>query len=214
MKKILDYFTIDGAFGGNQDWFTNIVMHFGGCGAATACDSCIYFAKYKGLKKLYPYDIDHLNKEDYKKFSQMMKPYIKPRVGGVKKPEWFIEGFSKYIQDVNEKEQLELSLSMDVLAGTSSFSEAKEAIIHQIDLGYPIPYLMLEHTNRERFEDFIWHWFLIVGYEEEKDGDLLITAATYGEGTKLPLKELWDTGYEEKGGLVLYGEPSGYAGNV
>ena len=54
MKKELEYFMIDGEFGGNQDWFTNIVMNVGGCGAATACDSCIYLAKYKGMKKLYP----------------------------------------------------------------------------------------------------------------------------------------------------------------
>ena len=49
---------IDGEFGGNQDWFTNIVMNVGGCGAATACDSCIYLAKYKGMKKLYPFDLE------------------------------------------------------------------------------------------------------------------------------------------------------------
>lgn len=29
MKKELEYFTIDGEFGGNQDWFTNVVMHVG-----------------------------------------------------------------------------------------------------------------------------------------------------------------------------------------
>ena len=50
MEKLLNYFTIDDAFGGNQDWFTNIVMHIGGCAAATACDSCIYFAKYMGME--------------------------------------------------------------------------------------------------------------------------------------------------------------------
>ena len=58
MKKELDYFMIDGEFGGNQDWFTNIVMNIGGCGAATACDSCIYLAKYKGMKELYPFDLE------------------------------------------------------------------------------------------------------------------------------------------------------------
>ena len=46
MKKELDYFTIEGCYGGNQDWFTNIVMNVGGCGAGTACVSCIYLAKY------------------------------------------------------------------------------------------------------------------------------------------------------------------------
>lgn len=35
MKKELDYFTIEGCYGGNQDWFTNLVMHMGGCAAAT-----------------------------------------------------------------------------------------------------------------------------------------------------------------------------------
>ena len=58
---------IDGEFGGNQDWFTNIVMNVGGCGAATACDSCIYLAKYKGMKELYPFDLEQMDKEAYKK---------------------------------------------------------------------------------------------------------------------------------------------------
>ncbi len=70
-KKELRYFEIDGAFGGNQDWFTNVVMNIGGCAAATACDCCIYLTKRMGAKSLYPFDIDHLNKEDYKRFSQI-----------------------------------------------------------------------------------------------------------------------------------------------
>ena len=44
----LDYFGIDGAVGGNQDWFSNVVMHIGGCAAAAACDTCIYFGKRFG----------------------------------------------------------------------------------------------------------------------------------------------------------------------
>lgn len=47
MERHLDYFKIEGEYGGNQDWFTNIVMHIGGCGAATACDSCIYLCPAK-----------------------------------------------------------------------------------------------------------------------------------------------------------------------
>ena len=76
MKTEPEYFAIEGAFGGNQDWFSNVVMNMGGCAAATACDSCIYFAKYMGMRALYPYDINNLTKEDYKRFSQVMKPYI------------------------------------------------------------------------------------------------------------------------------------------
>ena len=27
---------------------------------------------------------------------------------------------------------------------------------------------MLRHKNKEKFEDFIWHWFLVIGYRREK----------------------------------------------
>ena len=44
MKRIWSILLIDGAVGGSQEWFTNVVMYIGGCAAATACDCCIYLA--------------------------------------------------------------------------------------------------------------------------------------------------------------------------
>ena len=124
MKKELEYFAIEGAFGGNQDWFSNVVMNMGGCAAATACDSCIYFAKYMGMRALYPYDINNLTKEDYKRFSQVMKPYIRPRVGGVRKLSWYVDGFSKYIAAVQAKLDIEeagfLNIRMQEISGNAS----------------------------------------------------------------------------------------------
>ena len=187
MKKELEYFMIDGEFGGNQDWFTNIVMNVGGCGAATACDSCIYLAKYKGMKKLYPFDLEQMDKEAYKKFSQIMKPYIRPRVQGVKKPEWYIEGLAKYISDVNEKYGTDYQIDMEKFDGTGTAEEAEKIIC--------------EHV--EKYKDFIWHWFLVVGYEKNEQG-MWIDVATYGEKVRLDLMELWKTGCEEKGGIVIY----------
>ena len=203
MKKSLAYFTIGDAYGGNQEWFTNVVMNIGGCGAATACDSCIYFAKQMGMTALYPYDINHLTKEEYRRFSQIMKPYIRPRVGGVKKLEWYMEGLNKYIQDVNHRENTQIKIGMRGLSGECSYEEASRAVKYQIDAGIPVPYLMLKHKNPEKYKDFIWHWFLVVGYEETKEG-MDIYVATYGEETRLSMKELWDTGMDEKGGIVLY----------
>ena len=203
MKKELEYFMIDGEFGGNQDGFTNIVMNVGGCGAATACDSCIYLAKYKGMKKLYPFDLEQMDKEAYKKFSQIMKLYIRPRVQGVKKPEWYIEGLAKYISDVNEKYGTDYQIDMEKFDGTGTAEEAEKIICEQIDKGLPVPYLMLRHLNVEKYKDFIWHWFLVVGYEKNEQG-MWIDVATYGEKVRLDLMELWKTGCEEKGGIVIY----------
>ena len=203
MKKELEYFMIDGEFGGNQDWFTNIVMNVGGCGAATACDSCIYLAKYKGMKKLYPFDLEQMDKEAYKKFSQIMKPYIRPRVQGVKKPDWYIEGLAKYISDVNEKYGTYYLIDMEIFDVTGTAEEAEKIICELIDKGLPVPYLMLRHLNVEKYKDFIWHWFLVVGYEKNEQG-MWIDVATYGEKVRLDLMELWKTGCEEKGGIVIY----------
>lgn len=166
-------------------------------------DSCIYLAKYKGMKKLYPFDLEQMDKEAYKKFSQIMKPYIRPRVQGVKKPEWYIEGLAKYISDVNEKYGTDYQIDMEKFDGTGTAEDAEKIICEQIDKGLPVPYLMLRHLNVEKYKDFIWHWFPVVGYEKNEQG-MWIDVATYGEKVRLDLMELWKTGCEEKGGIVIY----------
>ena len=103
MNKVLDYFSIEGAVGGSQEWFRNVVMYIGGCAAATACDCCIYLALHRGLTKLYPYDVHKLTKKDYINFSMKMKPFLKPRVNGVNKLWMFTEGLGNYLSDVGEQ---------------------------------------------------------------------------------------------------------------
>ena len=199
MKKQLDYFMIAGEVGGNQDLFRDFMMNKGGCAAATCCDSCIYFAMRSKMAHLYPFDIRNISKEDYIQFAMRMKPYISPRVMGVNKLYMFTEGAEKYLRDVGDNQ-----LEMREFSGTHSDAEAAQVIKQQIDAGYPVPYLMLKHRNPD-YTDFVWHWFLCIGYEETED-DFLITVATYGESVTLSLTGLWDTGYEEKGGLILWAE--------
>ena len=50
MKKELDFFRVGRAYGGNQDWFADPMMRLGGCAAVTACDSSIYFDRYRGTR--------------------------------------------------------------------------------------------------------------------------------------------------------------------
>lgn len=195
MKKILDYFSVEGAVGGSQGWFRNVVMYIGGCAAATACDCCIYLALQRGMTNLYPYDVHALTKRDYINFSMKMKPYLRPRVSGVNKLWLFTEGFGNYLSDVGERR-----ISMEELAGTEDLRTAEDFIKRHIDSGYPVPYLLLRHKD-EHFKDFVWHWFLCYGYEEKADG-MWITAATYGRSHSFLLKDLWATGYKEKGGLI------------
>ena len=157
MKRKLNYFSIDGAVGGNQEWFRNVVMYMGGCAAATACDSCIYLAKYKGLEQLYPGNVEEMTKEDYISFSMKMKPYLRPRIQGVKKLSMFLEGFDRYLEDCKVE-----TIETGGFSGNHTWREAAVFIREQINQGMPVPYLMLRHWNQD-YKDFIWLWFLCYG---------------------------------------------------
>ena len=105
----------------------------------------------------------------------------------------------EYLKDMNDTR-----LQMEGFHGTHTYEEAVRAVKAQIDAACPIPYLMLKHKNEKGpLEDYIWHWFILAGYEETGN-DLLVKAVSYGEYKWFSLKEMWDTGYDKKGGMILY----------
>ena len=196
MKKELEYFRIEEAYGGDQEWILDPMMRIGGCAAVTACDSCIYFDLYKGTK-LYPYEKKQLTKKEYRRFGMRMKPYLRPRWSGIDTLEIYMEGFQKYLAD-----QGCTAIRMLPFSGSRSVSEAKEVVKEQIDRRFPVPCLVLNHQNRA-FKVYEWHWFLLTGYADSK-GEDQVKIVTYGGRTWLDFAALWDTGYARKGGLILY----------
>lgn len=197
MQKELDYFTIEKSYGGNQDWFWDPMMKLGGCAAVTACESCIYFDCYRGTKGLYPFEKTALTRRDFVRFGMKMKPYLKPRKSGIDSLDIYIEGFGKYLSDMGCR-----AIGMEALYGRESGELAKKALMEQIDAGFPVPCLILKHKN-PLLKDYIWHWFLLTGYETAGDS-CMVKAVTYGEWEWIDMDELWDTGFEKKGGLILY----------
>lgn len=195
MRKELDYIRIGAALGGNQEWFTDWSMYDGGCAAVTACDVCMYLALRKGISGLYPYRIDRFTRQDYIRFSEKMKPYLHPCWQGIDTLERYISGISEYCRDAG------YMLKAEGFSGAFPIHYAKEKIREQIDLGLPIPYLLLYHKNPS-FKDFEWHWFNLAGYGEY-GREFYVRAVTYGMEYWLNLEELWDTGRNRKGGMVL-----------
>ena len=179
MKRELEHFTIGDSYGGNQDWFPTFMMHIGGCGAETACDSSVYFALHRGLETIAPENAATLSRRDYVRFAYRMKPYLSPRRTGIDRLDIYIDGYAKYLNDCGETR-----LSMTPFDGAKPFDAARDAIMRQIDLGCPIP-------------------TLINGYDET-DTAFLVKAVTYSHYEWLDLRALWDTGYERRGGFVLY----------
>ena len=197
MRKELEHFRIGNSYGGNQDWFRTFMMRIGGCGAETACDSCLYFAIHMGFNKLYPYDLSEINRKSYVDFAHLMEKYLWPRMSGINRLDIYTEGLGKYFTDCGEDR-----ITMDTLDGTETAETAAAAIIRQIDSGYPVPTLILNHKDR-RMKDFNWHWFLINGYDEREDG-LWVKTVTYSSYLWVSLGQLWETGHKMRGGLVLY----------
>lgn len=196
MKKELTYFNIEKSYGGNQSWFRDPMMRLGGCAAATACDLCVYLNKLRGSEHLYPFDINSLKKEDYIKFSNTMKPYLRPRMTGINTLQLYIDGFGRYLYDVKDE-----GIKMVPFSGENSYYDAENILINQIDKDIPIPFLLLKHKN-PKLQSLVWHWFLIIGYEKTEK-ELFIKIATYGNYSWISFNQLWDTRYEEKGGMII-----------
>lgn len=197
MRKELDYFYIENYYGGYQPWFKDFMMKMGGCAAVAACDSCIFLELYKEMNGLYPFQISKLTKEDYVQFGMLMKPYLRPRMGGVDRLELYTEGFGKYLAH-----QGVTGLAMEEYIGSQDWKEAAIKVQEQIDAGYLIPFLTLKHQDRA-FKDYVWHWYLITGYKDQ-DERLMVKAVTYNSQKWLDFEKLWNTGYEKKGGMILY----------
>ena len=199
MKHELEHFQIGDSYGGNQDWFPTFMMRMGGCGAETACDSSVYFALRRGLTRLAPENAASLTREDYVRFAYEMKPYLSPRPSGIDRLEIFMDGYGQFLRDRGET-----GLVMTPLPGDAPYEDARAAVAAQIDRGFPIPALVLNHRDRE-FRDYVWHWFLINGYDDT-EGAFLVKAVTYSKYAWLDLRRLWDTGHEKRGGFVLFSE--------
>ncbi|MGI6177317.1 MAG: hypothetical protein ACOYJO_02540 [Eubacterium sp.] len=225
MRKELPYFNIDGEYGGDQDWFRDPSMRLGGCGAETACDLSIYLTLYKG-RPLYPFDARSLTREDYCRFTKIMKPYLHPRFSGIDRLDIYTEGFGRFLEDSGEN-----GVGLETLDGASTYAEAERAVRSSIDSGMPVVMLVLNHKD-PAFRDYEWHWFILNGYDDGGAGSggargdshldarrtadaedmgtagggsciKSVKAVTYGSWEWLDFHALWDTGMTRRGGLVL-----------
>ena len=202
--KELEHFPVEGKYGWDQEDFTEWWMNRGGCAAVTACDACIVMARNLGLTGLYPFDPERITREDYLAFADRMKQTLFPRPKGVNTTALYMDGLREYLDTRPGPVP-----KMRGVQGSVPFEAAAAEIRGAIDRGFPVPYLMLRHTDQS-LDDFIWHWFLLNGYDDAP-GAFMVKAVSYGEWVWMDLGHLWDTGFDEKGGFVVFsldGPPS------
>ncbi len=140
MKKRTGIFQNRRILGRKSELVFDFMMRIGGCGAVTACDCCIYFARYRGMENLYPANARKVTRRDFIRFAKVMKPYLRRKGRGIDTLELYIDGFSEYLRSVGEER-----ISMQGLSGNCSYREAARAVRKQIESGLPVPCLTL-HT--------------------------------------------------------------------
>ena len=129
----------------------------------------------------------------------MMEKDLWPRMSEINRVDIFIEGYAAYLKDRGIR-----NIEMEELSGSEPYEKAAAAMIRQIDNGYPVPLLILNHRDRS-LKDYVWHWFLINGYDRPDGTEgIRVKAVTYSGYQWLDLRKLWDTGYMNRGGAVLY----------
>lgn len=200
MKKELPHFMVGSDYGGSQRWCTDLWMNIGGCAAIAACDSSIFLMLRKARRELYPYALSDISRRDYVEFTDIMKPYLYPREGGIDRLDIFMDGFDKFLRDRGEK-----NVSMSPWPGERGLPETKDTIKKQINDGWLVPALTLQHSCPSMHE-YVWHWYLLNGYDEQEEA-FLVKTVTFGAWRWVDFSVLWNTGFDRKGGLVLYGMP-------
>ena len=201
MKHELPYFYIGSAYGGNQDWLTDRMMNLGGCAAVTACDSSIYFTRYKDAQGLYPYETEDVAKKDYIAFTNVMKPYLRPRWGGIDRLDMYIDGMGQFLSDRGDDD-----ITMDPWSGDKTADETKDVIKAQIDAGWPIP---PPGAASQQPELQILRLALVL-----TDGLHRIRRRLHGQSRHLRflalarLRRPVEYGAPQKGGLILYNRRS------
>ena len=118
-------------------------------------------------------------------------------MSGIDSLEIYIDGVCSYLSDISEKR-----LMLSGFSGNESVKNAMRFIESQIDGEYPIPCLILRHSN-PALKDFVWHWFLITGYEIIDDV-FKVKLVSYGEYIWIDLNTLWNTGFSHRGGLIKF----------
>ena len=199
-KVELPYFNVGKNYGSNQSWMMDPWIHLGGCAALTTCDVFIYMSMYKDRKDLYSLKSPsqrELDRKAYSKFAMSVKLYLEPRRTGIKDLKTYTDGVELYLKDTDVED-----IELKSIEGSEPYEKIRMAVEESINKGMPLAYLMLKHKDKA-FEFFEWHWFIVNGYEDKEDG-FYIKAATYGKAHWLNLEKLWDTGYDHKGGIVLF----------
>jgi len=196
MKKELAFIDIEGHYGGDQHWYKEKFMRLAGCSSVCASEACAYLAgHFPHLRGLYPYDPVHIGKKEFIAFMTRIFSYLPPGITGMSNIRRFRRCFLNYADFTGVR------VALSLMDGGKSARDAKDFVTAALGEGYPVLYLLLRH-NDPALDDFTWHWFNLTGYEKN-GGSMKVDFATWGRKHQADFDNLWNTGANHKGGMVV-----------
>ncbi|MDO4566713.1 MAG: hypothetical protein Q4B42_05220 [Oscillospiraceae bacterium] len=195
MKEI-PFLKVGAFYGGNQYWMLRPMMRLGGCSTVCACHAAaLLAARGDGREALCPFEGLECTRREFRAFFRTMFEYVYPSEMGMPELSLFKEAFGAYA------ESRDCEVNFELVEGSEPLERAAEAAERALSEGFSPQFLLLRHKDKD-IDDIEWHWFSITGFERE-GGDMLLAFSTWGERRTISLSKLWDTGLEERGGLLI-----------
>lgn len=164
-------------YGGNQEWFKEIMKKRAGCGCTSGANLAAYYASnFAAMASIYDGSSGRFNQAEFIRAMEEMYLYMTPGMMGYPYVRKFANQFIKFCGEHG----IDLDPVYCLKFGTTE--EATSYLKECIDEGHPIALLILFHRARELKEDN-WHWVTITGYIEHGEGpeNLEIILSNCGE---------------------------------
>lgn len=151
--------TVDGSMhkGYDQDWYPQKWQQLSGCGPTVGSMIAAYTRRKIEDKEI-------TTKEDAVEQMLDIWSYATPRLHGLYKVRWLMEGLNRYFQDNGLAERAEMISIPSIRMLAPSFEKVKKFIKNGLEADEPVGFLNL-HSGGEPIP-YHWHWMVLVKMEE------------------------------------------------
>ncbi len=176
-------------FGGNQNWYQDKWRRMSGCGPTAASNIVWYFARRGNeLSRLYP--IDAGSKQECLQLMNDMFAFVKPGIGGVKNPQVFARGMSRYAEAKGISTVSKILRIPIRPFRRPDYENIERFILESLQLNLPVAFLNYSRGALSNLDS--WHWVTIVNY---KPDEKLVVISDQGIRKEIDLRRWQQTSF-------------------
>ena len=178
-------------YGGNQEWFSDMVYQRVGCSCVAAANITAYTAINKGKNTLYSYE--DMSRVNFTKHMKDIGKFLCPdeRIGMIS-----TLNFMERVVDFAGSRFVKVKPHW--ITTEFDFEKIKDFIKEALKNNIPLTLLMLKN---KKLEEFSWHWMTITKLFEN-EGKNYLSLSTWGENRVIALEDFYK--YSHYGTLTYF----------